>query len=130
MSPGMPVMLDEHCRYSRYIKRSSIMREDSTVLLAGILHNVNNYLQTIVGNAILGMNSSRIYNSKNHFKAILSTADRCSETIKQMMTMIKSGKKESCAVDIRTVISDIIEMFEPISESITGISYSSEDVPN
>ena len=105
------------------------MRDDTTVLLAGIMHNLNNYIQTIIGNAALGMNSSTGCDTKNHFKVILATADRCGETIKQIMAIMLSGKRDAVPVDARAVVSEVIDIFEPVAENIIRISYSCEDVP-
>jgi signal transduction histidine kinase len=110
--------------------RNPAMKKDAMVLLAGILHNVNNYLQTIVGNASLGINFSPERETNNHFKIILKTADRCGETIKQMMAIMMSEKRNRHAVDIRTIVSEMIEMFTPIADNIVRISYSCEDVPS
>lgn len=105
------------------------MRDDTTVLLAGIMHNVNNYLQTIIGNATLGMKSFPEYGMNHHFRVILTAADKCSETIKQMMALMISGKRDAGPVDVRAVVSEVIDIFEPVAENIIRISCSSEDVP-
>ena len=105
------------------------MRDDATVLLAGVLHNLNNYLQVIIGNASLGMNSSLECGTKNNFKVILSAANRCGETVQQIMEIILSKKRDTRPVDVCTVISEAIEFFKPITDNNIRISYTCEDIP-
>lgn len=110
--------------------RSMDLDRDEFILMAGILHNVNNYLQTIIGSATLGMYPSLGGDMKEHYKLILTTADRCSKTIRQMMTMVTSAKRESHEVDIRSVVSEVIDMFKPVAGNVVHISCSCEDVPS
>lgn len=105
------------------------MRDYKAILMVGVMHNLNNYLQTIIGNATLGINSYNGCDTKNHLRVILATADRCSKTIQKMMDLFLTGESESSVVDVVSVLSETIDIFNPIAGDATRISYSYEDVP-
>lgn len=106
------------------------MSENLTLPLAGILHNLNNYLQAIIGNATLGMNSPLGCVTKNRFRTIQYAAERCSEAIKRLMAMVMSAHRESSPIEISAVVSETIEVFKPVAANIQHIVYSCGDVPN
>lgn len=79
-------------------------------LVAGVAHEINNPLTTILGYAQLIHSDVNVQGSKDDIQTIIEQTKRCARVVEKLLTFARESEKHEEGLDLSEVVKDVIDV--------------------